>query len=152
MGWNQVRHGNRHPVFAGIPDGAIQLIDSQDRALVRDLLRANEYVDMIIPRGGAALHQFALENASVPVITGGIGVCHIFVDKSADMARVAPIVHNAKVQRPTVCNALDTLLVHQDVAANLLMLFVIVAGLISAPSTSVGTQTPSSGFFVMSYT
>jgi glutamate-5-semialdehyde dehydrogenase len=107
---------------ADIPDGAIQLIESQDRDLVRDLLRANEYVDMIIPRGGAGLHQFALENASVPVITGGIGVCHIFVDLSANMARAIPIIHNAKVQRPTVCNALDTLLVHQDVAGNLLPL------------------------------
>lgn len=107
---------------AGLPAGAIQLIESQDRALVMDLLKANEYVDMIIPRGGAALHQFAIEHATVPVITGGIGVCHIYADRTADLARAVLIIHNAKVQRPTVCNALDTLLVHRDVAQNLLPL------------------------------
>jgi glutamate-5-semialdehyde dehydrogenase len=104
----------------GIPAAAIQLIESQDRALVKDMLTANQYIDMIIPRGGPGLHQFALENATIPVITGGIGICHIFVDQSADLDQVVPIVHNSKVQRPTVCNALDTLLVHQDVASVLL--------------------------------
>jgi len=103
-----------------IPEGAIQLIRSPDRALVRDMLTANEYIDMIIPRGGAGLHKFALENATIPVITGGIGICHIYVDREADPEKVISIVHNAKVQRPTVCNALDTLLIHRDVAEALL--------------------------------
>lgn len=105
---------------SGIPEGAAQLIHSQDRALVKEILTANQYIDMIIPRGGAGLHEFALQNATIPVITGGIGICHVYVDKSADPEMVIPIVHNAKVQRPTVCNALDTLLIHHDVAQDLL--------------------------------
>jgi len=105
---------------SGAPRGAIQLIQSPDRALVKDMLTAGQYIDMIIPRGGAGLHQFALENATIPVITGGIGICHIYVDESADPEKVVPIVHNAKVQRPTVCNALDTLLIHHNVAQALL--------------------------------
>jgi len=105
---------------AGLPAACVQLIESTDRALVKDMLRANGLIDMIIPRGGAALHQFAIDNASVPVITGGTGVCHIYVDKSANMERVIPITVNAKVQRPSACNALDTLLVHQAVAAQIL--------------------------------
>ena len=72
---------------------------------------------MIIPRGGAALHRLCREQATIPVITGGIGICHVFVDESADLARAVDIVENAKVQRPSVCNALDTVLVHRDVAA-----------------------------------
>jgi glutamate-5-semialdehyde dehydrogenase len=104
----------------GIPDGAVQLIASQDRQLVKDMLTASQYIDMIIPRGGPGLHQYAKDNATIPVITGGIGICHVFVDASADPAKVVPIVHNAKVQRPTVCNALDTLLIHHDVAPLLL--------------------------------
>jgi glutamate-5-semialdehyde dehydrogenase len=105
---------------SGVPQAAIQLIQSQDRALVKDMLTANQYIDMIIPRGGAGLHKFALQHATVPVITGGIGICHIYVDESADPEKVIPIVHNAKVQRPTVCNALDTLLIHRDIAEDLL--------------------------------
>ena len=112
-----VVHGVRK---SAIPEGAIQLIESQDRALVKDMLTARQYIDMIIPRGGAGLHQFARENATVPVITGGIGICHVYVDQSADADKVIPIVHNAKVQRPTVCNALDTLLIHRDMAPGLL--------------------------------
>jgi glutamate-5-semialdehyde dehydrogenase len=105
---------------SGVPQAAIQLIQSQDRALVKDMLTANQYIDMIIPRGGAGLHKFALQHATIPVITGGIGICHIYVDESADPEKVIPIVHNAKVQRPTVCNALDTLLIHRDIAEDLL--------------------------------
>jgi len=104
----------------GVPEDAIQLIESQDRALVKDMLTANQYIDMIIPRGGPGLHQFALDNATIPVITGGIGICHVYIDRSADPEKVVPIVHNAKVQRPTVCNALDTVLIHRDVARDLL--------------------------------
>ena len=103
-----------------IPAGAIQLIESQDRAIVKDMLTAHQYIDMIIPRGGAGLHRLARENATIPVITGGIGICHVYVDETADLRKAVPIIHNAKVQRPTVCNALDTLLVHRDVADELL--------------------------------
>jgi glutamate-5-semialdehyde dehydrogenase len=105
---------------AGLPLESIQLIGSPDRTLVREMLRANGLIDMIIPRGGAALHQFAIEHATVPVITGGIGICHIFVDAAADFTKVVPIVVNAKVQRPSVCNALDTLLVHKAIAPQIL--------------------------------
>ncbi len=105
---------------AGLPADAIQAIDDPDRALVEQLLKLDRYVSVIIPRGGAALHQFCRENATIPVITGGIGVCHVYVDAQADLAKVVPIVRNAKVQRPSVCNALDTLLVHRSVAAQTL--------------------------------
>jgi glutamate-5-semialdehyde dehydrogenase len=105
---------------AGLPADAIQVIDDPDRALVEQFLRLDKYVDVIIPRGGAGLHQFCREKATIPVITGGIGVCHVYVDKAADLAKVAPIVHNAKVQRPSVCNALDTLLLHRAVAERVL--------------------------------
>ncbi|MFQ5611753.1 MAG: glutamate-5-semialdehyde dehydrogenase [Anaerolineae bacterium] len=107
---------------AGLPDYTIQLIETPERSLVREILRASEFIDMIIPRGGAALHQYAIENATIPVITGGIGICHIYIDAQADRRKVAPIVVNAKVQRPSVCNALDTILVHQAVAPQILPL------------------------------
>jgi glutamate-5-semialdehyde dehydrogenase len=105
---------------AGVPGEAVQLIQTQDRALVKDMLTANEYIDMIIPRGGPGLHRFAIENATIPVITGGLGICHVYVDEGADPGKVLPIVYNAKVQRPTVCNALDVLLIHDGVANELL--------------------------------
>jgi glutamate-5-semialdehyde dehydrogenase len=105
---------------AGLPADAIQVIDDPDRALVQQLLRLDQYVDVIIPRGGGALHQFCREHATIPVITGGIGVCHVYVDEYADLAKVVPIIRNAKVQRPSVCNALDTILVHRAVAAQVL--------------------------------
>jgi glutamate-5-semialdehyde dehydrogenase len=104
----------------GLPAEAVQLIQSPDRQLVKEMLTADRYIDMIIPRGGAGLHRFARENATIPVITGGIGICHIFVDESADLEKAVPIAFNAKVQRPTVCNAMDTLLVHREVAAQAL--------------------------------
>jgi glutamate-5-semialdehyde dehydrogenase len=105
---------------AGLPAASVQLIESTDRALVKEMLRANGLIDVIIPRGGADLHRFAIENATVPVITGGVGICHLYVDAAADLTKVAPIAVNAKVQRPSVCNALDTLLVHQAVASQIL--------------------------------
>jgi glutamate-5-semialdehyde dehydrogenase len=105
---------------AGLPEGALQWISSPDRQLVMDMLRLDEYIDMIIPRGGPGLHTLARKNATIPVITGGIGICHLYVEPSAVLDRAAEIVYNAKVQRPTVCNALDTLLVHHDVAARFL--------------------------------
>lgn len=105
---------------ADLPGDCVQLIESTDREIVKDMLRANGLIDMIIPRGGASLHQFAIEHATVPVITGGLGICHIYVDRTVDLKQVTPITVNAKVQRPSVCNALDTLLVHQAVAGELL--------------------------------
>ncbi|HLU99916.1 MAG TPA: glutamate-5-semialdehyde dehydrogenase [Acidobacteriota bacterium] len=104
----------------GVPAGAVQIIESTDRSLVGEMLKAHQYIDMIIPRGGAALHQFARDNATIPVITGGIGICHTYIDKTANLKKATEIVFNAKVQRPTVCNALDTLLVHRDVAVDFL--------------------------------
>lgn len=103
-----------------VPADTIQFIDSPDRALVLDLLHLRDYVDMIIPRGGAGLHKFCRENSHIPVITGGIGICHLFVDDTADQDAALKIIHNAKTQRPSVCNALDTVLVHQDVAKEFL--------------------------------
>jgi glutamate-5-semialdehyde dehydrogenase len=99
---------------------AIQFIDSPDRALVLELLHLKDYVDMIIPRGGAGLHNFCRENSHIPVITGGIGICHLFVDDTADQDAALKIIHNAKTQRPSVCNALDTVLVHQNIAKEFL--------------------------------
>ncbi|MCB8985533.1 MAG: glutamate-5-semialdehyde dehydrogenase [Ardenticatenaceae bacterium] len=104
----------------GLPVTAVQYIDNPDRALVADLLRLDQYVDMIIPRGGAGLHRLCREQSSIPVITGGIGICHIYVDESADLDRAVDIIENSKVQRPSVCNALDTVLVHPAVANALL--------------------------------
>ena len=104
----------------GLPQTAVQYINNPNRELVAQLLRLDQYVDMIIPRGGSGLHRLCREQSSIPVITGGIGICHIFVDESADLNRAVDIVENAKVQRPSVCNALDTLLVHTAVASQFL--------------------------------
>ncbi|NBC19022.1 MAG: glutamate-5-semialdehyde dehydrogenase [Bacteroidetes bacterium] len=103
-----------------VPRDAVQYIDNPDRALVTELLRMDEYVDMIIPRGGAGLHRLCREQSTIPVITGGIGICHIYVDEDAKLGQAVDIIENAKVQRPSVCNALDTLLVHRAVAPTLL--------------------------------
>jgi glutamate-5-semialdehyde dehydrogenase len=105
---------------AGLPEGTLQWISSPDRQLVNQMLRLDKYIDMIIPRGGAGLHRLARETATIPVITGGIGVCHLYVEPSARLDRAVEIVFNAKVQRPSVCNALDTMLVQRDVAARFL--------------------------------
>lgn len=115
-----VRRIRRALRSCGISEDAVQYIEDPDRALVEELLRLDEYVDMIVPRGGAGLHRLCRERSTIPVITGGIGICHVFVDASADLERAVDIVENAKVQRPSVCNALDTLLVHDGVAARLL--------------------------------
>jgi glutamate-5-semialdehyde dehydrogenase len=104
----------------GLPPDAVQFIDSPERALVLELLQLREYVDLIIPRGGSGLQNFCRENSRIPVITGGVGICHIFVDESADLQAALPVIHNAKTQRPAVCNSLDTLLVHRAIAADLL--------------------------------
>jgi len=101
---------------AGIPEGAVQFVENTDRALVNHLLKMNDVIDLVIPRGGAELQKSVRENARMPVITGGIGVCHTYIDKSADIAKAVAIVFNAKVQKPSVCNALDCILVHKDIA------------------------------------
>lgn len=101
---------------AGLPEYAIQSIDNPDRQYVNALLKLDKYVDMLIPRGGPALHKLCREHATIPVITGGIGVCHIFVDESMDLDQAFPIIINAKTQRPTVCNSVETLLVHRRIA------------------------------------
>ncbi|HMB89782.1 MAG TPA: glutamate-5-semialdehyde dehydrogenase, partial [Rhodothermales bacterium] len=103
-----------------LPPEAIQYIAQPNRSLVAELLRLDDYVDMIVPRGGGGLHRLCREQSTIPVITGGIGICHVFVDDSANLDRAVDIIENAKVQRPSVCNALDTLLVHRDVASSLL--------------------------------
>jgi glutamate-5-semialdehyde dehydrogenase len=105
---------------AGLPETAVQYLANPDRALVGELLRLDAYVDMLIPRGGAGLHRLCKEQSTIPVITGGIGVCHLYVDESADLSRAVDIIENSKVQRPSVCNALDTLLVQTAVAPRLL--------------------------------
>ena len=105
---------------AGIPSDIVQFIESTDRALVKEMLQMDESIDLMIPRGSAELVNFVGQNARMPAITGGIGVCHTYVDADADLDNALEIVVNAKVQRPTVCNALDTVLVHQAVAHNFL--------------------------------
>jgi glutamate-5-semialdehyde dehydrogenase len=103
-----------------LPADVIQFIDSPDRGLVLDLLKLHEYVDIIIPRGGAKLHQLCRENSQIPVITGGMGICHLFVDETADLEASLPLIYNSKVQRPSACNSLDTVLVHRAVAERIL--------------------------------
>ena len=105
---------------AGVPEEAVQFVENTDRALVAPMLRMKEHIDLLIPRGGAEMIRFVAETATMPVITGGIGVCHTYVDKSADLDKAVGIAYNAKVQRPTVCNAMDTLLVHSGVAPSYL--------------------------------
>ncbi len=100
----------------GFPADAVVLIRDTDRRYVGELLKLSDTVDMIIPRGGNRLHTFCRENSTIPVITGGIGICHLYVDETADIEAAVNIVQNAKVQRPSVCNALDTLLVQDTVA------------------------------------
>lgn len=105
---------------AGIPAGVVQFIDTSDRQAVTDLIHMNGLVDVVIPRGGAGLIKAVVMNATVPVIETGAGVCHTFVDASADVQMAMDIAYNAKVQRPSVCNAMETLLVHKDIAGKFL--------------------------------
>lgn len=103
-----------------LPPDAIQYIESTDRRYVSDMLKMHRYIDMIIPRGGNSLHNFCRENSTIPVITGGIGICHLYVDETARFDDALAIIHNAKTQRPAVCNALDTVLVHRSIAPEFL--------------------------------
>lgn len=104
----------------GIPRGAIQLVDSDDREAALLLMKMHDYLDVLIPRGGKGLKKAVQENASVPFIMTGMGNCHVYVDEFADLDKAIPIIHNAKVQRPSVCNAIETLLVHSAVAEKFL--------------------------------
>ncbi len=121
-GGKESAHSNQQLVeilsaVPGVPEGAIELLDSSTRDSVEDLIKARGLVDVIIPRGGAELISFVVENSSVPVIETGAGNCHIYIDTSADLDMADPIVINAKTQRPSVCNAAEKLLVHRDIAA-----------------------------------
>ncbi len=107
-------------VGAGVTTEAVQFVHSTDRAGVEQMLKLDQYIDLLIPRGGAELIRYVAREATMPVITGGIGVCHTYVDAAADLAMAREIVFNAKVQRPTVCNALDTVLVHSQAAPRFL--------------------------------
>ena len=113
---------------AELPSAAVQYIDEPDRKYVAELLRLDQFVDMIIPRGGAGLHKMCQENSTIPVIIGGFGVSHTFIDASADLDRSIEVVINAKTQRPSACNALDTLLVHQSIAQDFLAKLATVVG------------------------
>ncbi|HAS6930478.1 glutamate-5-semialdehyde dehydrogenase [Vibrio parahaemolyticus] len=109
---------------ANLPAASVQYIEKPDRELVSQLLKLDDYVDMIIPRGGAGLHKMCKENSTIPVIIGGFGISHIFVDESADLEKSLNVVENSKAQRPSACNSLDTLLVHEKVAAKFLPMIV----------------------------
>lgn len=107
----------RETAAAGLHEHSVEFIQSTDRAEVGEMLRAADQIDLMVPRGGADLIRRVRDEATMPVVAGGIGVCHTYIDADADLAMAEPIVVNAKTQRPSVCNALDTLLVHRDVAA-----------------------------------
>ncbi|AEW76135.1 gamma-glutamyl-phosphate reductase [Aggregatibacter actinomycetemcomitans] len=123
-GGKETQHSNKVSVEvvqnalerAGLPKTAVQAITDPYRALVMELLKLDRYVDMIIPRGGAALHQLAKEHSTIPVIVGGIGVCHMFVEESADLEKALPMILNAKTQRASTCNTLETLLAQCRIA------------------------------------
>jgi glutamate-5-semialdehyde dehydrogenase len=104
----------------GLPENAVQFINDPDRSLVNQLVKMDAYIDILIPRGGSHLQDFCKREATMPVMLGGIGICHLFVDESADLTRSADVIFNAKVQRPSVCNALDTILVHHKIAKEFL--------------------------------
>ncbi|HZP56912.1 MAG TPA: glutamate-5-semialdehyde dehydrogenase [Dehalococcoidia bacterium] len=105
---------------AGVPEGAVQVIESSDRAIVSEMLAMKQYIDLVVPRGGEELIRFVEKNASMPVLIGGIGVCHAYIDRDADLRKARDIVVNAKTRRYSICNALDTVVVHADVAPRFL--------------------------------
>src|SRR6185295_15725095 len=105
---------------AGVPDGSVQIIESSDRAIVSEMLQMKQFIDLVVPRGGEKLIRFVEKNATMPVLIGGIGVCHTYVDADADLAKARDIVVNAKTRRYSICNALDTIVVHADVAQRFL--------------------------------
>ena len=99
-----------------LPANVVTLIENTDRSVVFEVITANQYVDVVVPRGGAGLIQHVVNNATVPVIETGAGICHLYVDKEADLQMALKIAVNAKISRPSVCNAIETILVHQDIA------------------------------------
>jgi glutamate-5-semialdehyde dehydrogenase len=105
---------------AGLPDGCVQVIESSDRAIVAEMLQMNEYIDLVVPRGGEELIRFVEKNATMPALIGGIGVCHTYIDRDADAEKAVSIAVNAKTRRYSICNALDTLVVHAGVVDTLL--------------------------------
>ena len=105
---------------AGAPAAAVQFVDNPDRQLVDALLKMNRHIDLIVPRGGDGLVRFVADNATMPAVTGGIGVCHTYIDRAADLNMAASVTLNAKTRRPYICNALDTLLIHSAVAGDAL--------------------------------
>jgi glutamate-5-semialdehyde dehydrogenase len=105
---------------AGIPEGAVSFIENPDRTCVMEMLKLNQFIDLIIPRGGEGLIRMVSENSTIPVIKHDKGICHVYVDSKADFKMAEEICFNAKVQRPGTCNAMETMLVHQDVAKTFL--------------------------------
>jgi glutamate-5-semialdehyde dehydrogenase len=105
---------------AGLPADSVQVVGSTDRALVGELLRLNDLVDLVVPRGGKGLIRRVVEESTIPVIKHYEGICHVYVDRAADLEMAKAVAMNAKVQRPATCNAMETLLVHADVAADFL--------------------------------
>ena len=111
---------NEIGIKAGLPENSVQLIENNDRALVNEMVKMNKYIDVLIPRGGKGLKKFIIENATIPVIETGAGVCHVFVDESAKIDNILPIIKNAKTQRPSTCNSIETVLVHKNIAEKIL--------------------------------
>lgn len=105
---------------SGIPEGTFQFIETTDRSVVQEMLKLNQYLDVIIPRGGAGLIQTVVNNSTVPVIETGVGICHTYIDRTADLDMAESIACNAKISRPGVCNAMETLLVHEAIAETFL--------------------------------
>ena len=105
---------------AGLPKNSVQLIEKTNRELVKEMITLDKFIDVLIPRGGKGLKKFIIENATIPVIETGAGVCHVFVDESADIEMALPIIENAKTQRPSTCNSIETVLVHRKIAEKIL--------------------------------
>ena len=104
----------------GLPTGSVQLVKSPEREVVAQMAKMSEYIDVLIPRGGKSLKDFIAQNATVPIIMTGAGVCHIFADESANLKQAAKIIKNAKTQRPSVCNAVECVLLHERIASEIL--------------------------------
>ena len=111
---------NKTGIKAGLPENTVQLIENIDRELVNEMVKMNRYIDVLIPRGGKGLKKFIIENATIPVIETGAGVCHVFVDESAKIANALSIIQNAKIQRPSTCNSIETVLIHKNIAVKIL--------------------------------
>ena len=111
---------NEAGMKAGLPENSVQLIESTDRELVKEMITLDKYIDVLIPRGGKGLKKFIIENATIPVIETGAGVCHVFVDESAKVDMAVEIIENAKTQRPSTCNSIETVLIHRNVAEKIL--------------------------------